>query len=176
MSRSTLGRLLAGFLLAVTLAFGSVSTASASDASLKQTIKKLDRTFEKKTAAISFPEDEGSPTFAKDYAAATAKFDRLLVSYRNGVAKEHGSTGKGRQARKLMIASANGLRAWLKTLTGIVTRTPAGQDPSAEDQAKLKEATKGFKQAAKDNVRAYRLLGMKAPDSEIPGGDGTATV
>jgi hypothetical protein len=176
MSRSTLGRLLAGLFLAVAVAVGSVAPASASDATLKQTIKKLDRSLEKKAGAVAFPEDEKSPTFAKDYAAATAKLDKLLVSYRSGIADERGSTSKGRQARKLLMSATNGLRAWLKTLTDVVSRTPAGEDASAADQAKLKKAAKGFKKASKDNTRAYKLLGMKAPESSIPGDDGTTAV
>jgi hypothetical protein len=175
-SRPTLGRYLAGILLALAVALGSVAPASASDASLKQTLKKLDKKFEKKAAAVAFPEDPKSASFAKDYAAATAKLDKLLVSYRSGIADERGSTSKGRQARKLLMSATNGLRTWLKTLTGVVTRTPAGEDASAADQAKLKDAGKGFKKALKDNTRAYKLLGLKAPESSLPGEDGTTAV
>lgn len=175
MSRPTLGRLLAGILLAFALALGTVAPASASDATLKQTVKKLDRTFEKKIDKVALPEDEASPTYAQDFAAAAKKIDGLLVSYRNGIAKEQGSSADGRKARKLFISSANGLRSYFKSLSKILAEI--GSDPAAAEgaQAKVEQELKKLKKVAKDNARAYKLLGLKAPKSSIPGEDDSTT-
>lgn len=175
MPRPTLGRLVAGILLAFALALGGVAPASASDATLKQTLKKLDRTFEKRFDKVDLPEDESSPTYAKDFAAATKKIDGLLVSYRAGIAEEQGSTADGRQARKLLLKTADGLRAYFKNLTTILSDIASGGADADGAQAKVEKELKKLKKVAKDNARAYKLLGLKAPKSNIPSGDDSTT-
>jgi hypothetical protein len=175
-SRPTLGRYLAGILLALAVALGSVAPASASDATLKQAVKKLDRTFEKRFDAVKLPEDESSASYAKDFAAATKKIDRLVVDYRSGIAKERGSTADGREARKLLIKTADALRAYFKNLTRILTDIAAGDAPADGAEAKVKKELKKLQRVEKDNARAYKLLGLPAPDSNVPGDDSNAAV
>jgi hypothetical protein len=169
MSRSFPVRVLAAVLLTLAVLLGGASAASASDATLKQKLVALDKSYEKKSAGITFPEDPKSPTFGAEYTAASTKLQGLLKQYRAGLAKERASSDRGRRARRLLLSSAQDLRLGLKALTPLVVRSAAaaaagGQDAPEDVEAAAKIA-EDLEAAAKDNSRAYKLLGLKAPKS-----------
>ncbi|MGX6447957.1 hypothetical protein ACVU7I_07825 [Patulibacter sp. S7RM1-6] len=151
--------------LVVALAVGGTTVAapaSASDATLRTAIKKADKKSVRQMKKIA-PPDASSPTFAQDYATFVEQYNGIIASYRKSVRKERGSTAKGRKARKLMISSITALQKGLTTTAEVLGRTPAGSDASAEDQELLEDTLEDVEDALKDNARAYKLLGMKAP-------------
>lgn len=163
-SRPRLVRVLLALVVALAVGGTTVAPAGASDATLRAAIKKQDRASDKALKKIQAPA-ENSPTYAADYATFVEQVNGVLADYRKGIRKERGSTAKGRKARKLMISSVTTLQETLSTIAEVLARTPNNADAQAspEDQKILEDALKAFEDAAKDNVRAYKLLGMKAP-------------
>ncbi|WP_210493632.1 hypothetical protein [Patulibacter sp. SYSU D01012] len=164
MSRPRLARLVVALLAALAVGGTTVAPAGASDATLRAAIKKQDRASDKALKKIEEPAQD-SPTFAADYATFVEQVNGVLTDYRKGIRKERASTAKGRKARTLMISSITTLQETLRTMAEVLARTPNNGEAQAspEDQKRLEDALEEFADAAKDNVRAYKLLGMKPP-------------
>jgi hypothetical protein len=174
MSRPFPVRALTAVLLSLAVLLGGVSVASASDASLREKVVSVDKQYQKQVEALKFPKDPKSPTFGQEYTAASTKVQALLKTYRSDVSTEQASSDRGRRGRTLLLSSLRDLRSTLKALTPLIVKSAAtaaaGGKDSPEDLAAAKKLGKALGQAAKDNMRSYKLLGLKVRKSALVNG------
>lgn len=137
------------------LSLFSVASANASDKTLRSTAIAAGKQLTRGAATLKLPDDDESPTFVADYTSGMRKLDGLLVRYGRQIATEHGSTAKGRQARKLLLTSNDELRQSY----ALVAKLTLGEDePSKRD---LDRAARLYDASTRDHTRGCKLLKIK---------------
>lgn len=145
----------------------SAAPASASDKTLRATVISAAKQLERAAAALELPDDEESATFAAEYKAGMRKLDGYLARYGRRITVEHGSTGAGRRARKLLLRSNGALR---ESYALVAKMAVAENEPSKRD---LDRAARLNDAAERDRRQAAKLLKLKL---RPPVAAGTVTV